>query len=250
MQISKMKLSDYLANALMEGEGDTQEQPKQNQAPAPEGKSEGQPEGNDEDKGGEEPTMENVKEYFKEHKDKIDKFIEMCVNSDKAKELNLTAKTFKTVITMTPDEIKKYLEKMGVAAKEYVEENFPEDDLDNYKENEDACKKLAEEFHKKMEKIDADIFFTTITAYVEEKAKEKEEESKKSEEDDKKAEEKVKEKLGDKKLEDLSDDDKNAMLNDLTANDELPEASVKKALGISESFHDSLVKDLLKEIYE
>lgn len=240
MQISKMKLSDYLANALMEGEGDTQEQPKQNQAPAPEG--EGKPEGNDEDKSDEEPTMENVKEYFKEHKDKVDKFIEMCINSDKAKELNLTAETFKTVITMTPDEIKKYLEKMGVAAKEYVEKNFPEDDLDDYKENEDACKKLAEEFHKKMEKIDTDIFFSTITAYVEEKAEEKE--------DDKKAEEKVKEKLGDKKLEDLSDDDKNAMFHDLTVNDELPEASVKKALGLGESFHDLLVKDLLKEIYE
>lgn len=57
-------------------------------------------------------------------------------------------------------------------------------------------------------------------------------------EDNKNVEEIIKKKLEDKhkKLEDLSDDEKNAMLNDLTANDNLPEADVKKVLGIEESY--------------
>lgn len=218
-------------------------------APAAEGKAE-PAQGSDEEASGDnaEPTLDDVKAYFKENQDKIDKFIELCVNSDKAKELELTADTFKKVITMTPDDIKKYLDKMGEAANKIVEELFKEKDIKEYTDNEDACKKLAEELHSKNEKIDTDVFFASINSYVADHTEEEEGEEESTDADEKNANEKLEKILDGKEVKDLNDEEKKQALEKLTAED-VPEDVAKKVLEIEESFRSEVYTELLKEIY-
>lgn len=131
--------------------------------------------------------VKDVKAHFKNDEEGLKEFIELCANTEKAKELKLDTKVFAYVLGLT----------------EKPEES--EDSKDSEENDEEAIKNAMN---------------------------------------------KIKEKIGDKEINDLTDDQKNALYTTLTINNGVPEKIAKKLINVDESFKDSLAMYLIKEIYE